>query len=839
MENDFNFEDQEMTSLQTCIFNNDNSILPVIKNKKRNNKIFKTFCLSNNKNEMSLSRGVEHKKTIFKSPNRMMHQTYSSLVKNNKKIKFISPDLIRNKKYGIDKEKISNLKNTYNKTCSDNESLSKNSSSFKFFNIKNISSKNINIINNKIENKVNNLRKKNNRNKTLGNIINNNYSKTNKKKVTLELMPYNNKKFNTIKSMKNIKLPEEKLTKFQSDSSFLNSSDEEAEDNNDTNSLSNIQLEDLEKKISESNDENNNEEEYDKYSHFSNKIKNGQNIYLISPSRSTSQIKNSFKKSNIMSRTLSFYKSPIKKTISTVKFNNFQTDYNNKNKKYDIEIMRKKNHLNSHKNKLKNREKEIIILSEVFDDYHTIIRRYRRESSIIQRPFNININQYLENERKKIKNKSEISFERELKIKEKKEGFIENIVKKIKEKINYSIKENNENKNEKETFNKIIRNAFVYFYQQIIYKNWVKEIESSYLEKIIFTLIKKTIIPNLNYISNTFFDCFNFTVYYLLDGQYKEKKFNPRRSSIINNNLLILGKVKKTLKHSFKKKPSYKKLNFINHHFINIFPVKDFIQEIKKDDIILNEPFYHFIQSRKKTRRRKRVSIHDLIKRTNEKKKDNEEINKNIDKKELHYKKLLNKYFETNKLLDKWNFLRKKSIFKKNNEEKEEERLKKEYIKLKKQYLINLKWKQDMEILKSLGGDPVSKHCALLRTQEYEEENSNLKSFLTLLSLIDKNQNELFFETFRDLRYTEINHQEKYSGDTLLIRASKMNNINIVEFLLEKGCNINIQNRELNTALHYAYMYNRRELINILISHGSDVNIINKKGFTPWECMKN
>ena len=118
----------------------------------------------------------------------------------------------------------------------------------------------------------------------------------------------------------------------------------------------------IQKKISESNDENNNEEEYDKYSHFSNKIKNGQNIYLISASRSTSQIKNSFKKSNIMSRTLSFYKSPIKKTISTVKFNNFQTDYNNKNKKYDIEIMRKKNHLNSHKNKLKNREKEIIIL---------------------------------------------------------------------------------------------------------------------------------------------------------------------------------------------------------------------------------------------------------------------------------------------------------------------------------------------------------------------------------------------------------------------------------------------------------------------------------------------
>ena len=52
MENDFNFEDQEMTSLQTCIFNNDNSILPVIKNKKRNNKIFKTFCFESKKEQI-------------------------------------------------------------------------------------------------------------------------------------------------------------------------------------------------------------------------------------------------------------------------------------------------------------------------------------------------------------------------------------------------------------------------------------------------------------------------------------------------------------------------------------------------------------------------------------------------------------------------------------------------------------------------------------------------------------------------------------------------------------------------------------------------------------------
>ena len=675
MKNDFNSEDQETISMQTGIFNNLNSLLPVIKNKKRNNKILKTFYLANNKKEKSLSRNnINSQKSIFKSPNRIMHKTYTYLNKNNKQIKFISPNLTRNKKYQIMKEKFIDSQNSYNKPVSDNENLSKNSSSIKFYSITNFSCKNINTMNNKNENNPIYLRKSHH-SRTLGNRNNKNnyYIRANKKKTTLQLTKNKDKKFKTNKSMKNIKVPEEKIIQFQSDSSFLNSSDEIFDESNDTNSLSNIQLDNLENKYSESNEENDKEEEYDKISHSSNKIKNGQNIYFIAPSKSTTHLKNSFKKSNLMSRTLSFYKSPIKKTTNAVKFHSINTDYNNQNKKYNIEIKGKTKNLDSqsYKNKLKHKDKQIIILSEVFDDYHTIIRRFRRQSSIIQRTLNIDINDYLKNAREKIKNKSELPFDKVLKFKEQKEDYIGNIAKNIEEKIDKSIKETNENQNEKDTFNKIIRNAFIYFYQQIIYKNWAKEIESSFLN-IILSNQKNIIIPNLHYISNTFFDCFNFVIYYLLDGQYKEKQYNPRRSSIIDNNLLILGKAKKTLKHIYKRKHSYKKLDFINNHFLHSFPIKDFIKETIKNEnnIQFNEPYYHFLQSRKKTRKRKRVSVHDILRRSTEKKKDIEEINKNLEKNELKYKNLINKFHETNKLLDKWSFLRKKSIFKKYNEEK-------------------------------------------------------------------------------------------------------------------------------------------------------------------------
>ncbi len=250
-----------------------------------------------------------------------------------------------------------------------------------------------------------------------------------------------------------------------------------------------------------------------------------------------------------------------------------------------------------------------------------------------------------------------------------------------------------------------------------------------------------------------------------------------------------------------------------------------------------------FLKSRKITRKRKRKSIQDLIhKKQTENLNLNEETNKNQDSnEEIKYKNLLNEFIEKDNELNEWSILKKKTMYEIKLEYKvdEEEKKRIENYKKRKKFYLKLKWKRDMEILKSLGGDPVSKHCALMRTQELESENSNQKNFEQLLNFIDKSQTELFFSQFINLRFTDVNYQEKYTGDTLLIRATKNYNIYIITFLLEKGSNINIQNLELNTALHYAFMYNRVDLISLLISNGADENILNKKGYTPWECLKN
>jgi ankyrin repeat protein len=74
-----------------------------------------------------------------------------------------------------------------------------------------------------------------------------------------------------------------------------------------------------------------------------------------------------------------------------------------------------------------------------------------------------------------------------------------------------------------------------------------------------------------------------------------------------------------------------------------------------------------------------------------------------------------------------------------------------------------------------------------------------------------------------------------FNGNSLLIIATIKGHTEMVEFLVNKGIDINIKNDEGNTALHYAISANRHKIIDILISYGADELSENKLGITPWQ----
>ncbi len=87
----------------------------------------------------------------------------------------------------------------------------------------------------------------------------------------------------------------------------------------------------------------------------------------------------------------------------------------------------------------------------------------------------------------------------------------------------------------------------------------------------------------------------------------------------------------------------------------------------------------------------------------------------------------------------------------------------------------------------------------------------------------------------------DINAKSKKNGLTPLIAASYSDyygNKEVVEFLLNRGANINEKDIDDNTALHISISYCNLPIFTLLIKHGIDVYIKNKKGETPLDLAK-
>ena len=137
----------------------------------------------------------------------------------------------------------------------------------------------------------------------------------------------------------------------------------------------------------------------------------------------------------------------------------------------------------------------------------------------------------------------------------------------------------------------------------------------------------------------------------------------------------------------------------------------------------------------------------------------------------------------------------------------------------------------DPFILKSLSYQPLDYIKRLKNSKDNEDH------FTNLTKLIKKGEVSLFFEYFQEnFKKMYINKKDE-NGNTLLILAIKQGLNTICKLLIKNGIDVNIQNNNGNSALHYALSGKNYVVADELRIYGALENCKNKKGFIPWECI--
>ena len=135
----------------------------------------------------------------------------------------------------------------------------------------------------------------------------------------------------------------------------------------------------------------------------------------------------------------------------------------------------------------------------------------------------------------------------------------------------------------------------------------------------------------------------------------------------------------------------------------------------------------------------------------------------------------------------------------------------------------------------------------------YTIQENNLKMFNILIgkgvniNLENKNGisplmyaiNQRNYDMFNKLieAGANINSKDKNNGNTLLHIAVTKKDLKLVKFLIEKGANIDLQNKYGNTPLHLAVPYGYKDIVNFLIFQGANTNIKNEKNQTVYDIV--
>lgn len=250
-----------------------------------------------------------------------------------------------------------------------------------------------------------------------------------------------------------------------------------------------------------------------------------------------------------------------------------------------------------------------------------------------------------------------------------------------------------------------------------------------------------------------------------------------------------------------------------------------------KKDLMPNQP--------KKSQ--KRLSIYNLILPQKSKKNINNSKDEKDPEKEIAFK-------DANEKIQHYNILTNMNIFhntkKKENKENKKndldgkEKLKEDLSKNLKRDKINKKFSGTGESSYETSANKEKETRETDKEIDKDKDLPRLKLFNEFVSILKRKEIDKFYFLLHnnENNFNEIINKQEYStGNTLLIYASENNLKSIVEFLLIKGANPNIQNVLGNTALHIAYQKDNSFLINLLFEYHADIEIKNIKGFTPQQ----
>eukprot|EP00730_Choanoeca_flexa_P014791 TRINITY_DN6595_c0_g1_i2.p1 TRINITY_DN6595_c0_g1~~TRINITY_DN6595_c0_g1_i2.p1 ORF type:complete len:181 (+),score=32.78 TRINITY_DN6595_c0_g1_i2:41-583(+) len=107
------------------------------------------------------------------------------------------------------------------------------------------------------------------------------------------------------------------------------------------------------------------------------------------------------------------------------------------------------------------------------------------------------------------------------------------------------------------------------------------------------------------------------------------------------------------------------------------------------------------------------------------------------------------------------------------------------------------------------------------------------KRFLTACRKGRLYEVEELLTSYDDAVHARLLRQKDMDGYTGLHKAAYNGHAFVVEFLLEKGCDVNVGTKDNWRPLHCTARWNKVEAAKILLARGADINLVTNAGMTP------